>query len=64
MLLEFFNVAKLKEGKTDIMTSQMDALLYLLFVNFQVFYCLQSKQHNGRKNVFSIKVVEPFGLYQ
>jgi hypothetical protein len=42
MLLEFFSVAKGEDGETHV-TSQMEALLYLLFVNFQVFYCLQNK---------------------
>jgi len=40
MLLEFFSVSKGDDGRAD-MTSQMEALLYLLFV--KVFYCLQNK---------------------
>ena len=44
-------MAKGEDGRTD-MTSQMDAILYLLFVNFQIFYYLQNKEHSGFKKAF------------
>jgi hypothetical protein len=42
----------LTEGRDDRYDVHIDAPLYLLVVNFQVFHCLQSKWHNGFKNVF------------